>query len=76
MSTNIINQFVSGKLGALLFTRQAGFAGAGQHKSLLGGIAAWRARRAAAAELSGLSDRELADIGLTRSQIPQAVKNR
>ncbi len=31
----------------------------------------WPSRRAAMTELSGLTDRELADIGLTRQQIPQ-----
>ncbi len=33
-------------------------------------VAAWQERRAVAAELSGLSARELADIGLTRDELP------
>ena len=33
-------------------------------------LRALRQRRALAAELSGLSDRELADIGMTRSMAP------
>jgi uncharacterized protein YjiS (DUF1127 family) len=34
----------------------------------------WLLERAAIARLSGLSDRELKDIGLHRSQIPAAVR--
>lgn len=67
-----------GKFGNLFFTRQTPFQGAGTHPSLLSklatGFKAWRAQRAAAAELSRLSDRELADIGVTRQQIPAVVR--
>jgi uncharacterized protein YjiS (DUF1127 family) len=35
---------------------------------------AWRAQEAAIAELWSMSDRELADLGLTRSDISNAVK--
>ncbi len=67
-----------GKLGHLLFTRQTPVLDAQTHPRIFAGLAlrlnAWRDRRAATAELSGLSDRELADIGLTRQQIPEAVQ--
>lgn len=66
-----------GKIGSLLFTRQPRIRDAKTHPGIISGLAhsfsAWRARRAAIVELSGLSDRELADIGLTRQQIPEAV---
>ena len=67
-----------GKWGNLLFTRQTPMLNAQTHRSSSASLArrfqTWRERRAAAAELSGLSDRELADIGLTRQQIPEAVR--
>ncbi|MBP0493503.1 DUF1127 domain-containing protein [Roseomonas sp. SG15] len=37
---------------------------------LLAGFAGWMQRRRAEAELLALTDRELSDIGLTRSDIP------
>ena len=37
---------------------------------MLAGFAGWMQRRRAEAELRSLTDRELADIGLTRSEIP------
>ncbi len=42
-------------------------------RRLLARVAAWRMRRRAIAELRGLSDRELADIGLTRAGTLAAV---
>jgi uncharacterized protein YjiS (DUF1127 family) len=39
-------------------------------------LKAWPARRAAMSELAGLTDRELADIGLTRQSIPQLFTHR
>jgi uncharacterized protein YjiS (DUF1127 family) len=74
MSTNISDQRSLSKFGALLFARQTPLVEAERHSSLLGQFNAWRARRAATAELSGLSDRELSDIGLTRQEIPVAVR--
>ena len=71
---NTINHFSLGKFGALLFTRQPGFPEAPEHKGVFAALAEWRRRRRAAAELSGLSDRDLADIGLTRQEIPQAAR--
>lgn len=74
MTTNIHNHFSLGKLGDLVFARQTPLVAAEQHKSLLGGFKAWRQRNAAEAELTGLSDRELSDIGLTRQGIKAAVR--
>ncbi|WP_424134427.1 DUF1127 domain-containing protein [Roseomonas chloroacetimidivorans] len=39
-------------------------------KRLVARFAAWLERRRAEAELNSLTDRELADIGLTRAEIP------
>ncbi len=67
-----------GKFSGLFFTRQTPFQGAATHPSMLSkfaaGFKAWRAQREAAAELSRLSDRELADIGVTRQQIPAVIR--
>ena len=41
---------------------------------LLAGFAGWMQRRRAEAELHALSDRELADIGLTRGEIAFALR--
>ncbi len=69
-----------GKFGDLIFTRQAPVSGADTHRGFLPGLVArfqtWRAERAASAELAGLSDRELADIGVTRQQIPSLTRIR
>jgi len=37
--------------------------------------AAWRRRQQALAELSQLDDRSLADIGITRGEIPYVIAN-
>jgi uncharacterized protein YjiS (DUF1127 family) len=42
-------------------------------KRLLTALVAWRAQQAALAHLQSMSDRELKDIGLSRSQIECAV---
>jgi uncharacterized protein YjiS (DUF1127 family) len=69
-----------GKFGDLIFTRQTPVAGADTHRSLfsamLGRLQSWRAERAAAAELAGLSDRELSDIGVSREQISSLTRIR
>jgi uncharacterized protein YjiS (DUF1127 family) len=75
MATNISNQPSLGKFGALLFVRQGPLVEAESRPSLLEQFNTGRARRAAQNELSGLSDRELADIGLTRQEIPAVVRN-
>jgi uncharacterized protein YjiS (DUF1127 family) len=74
MATKLHNQFSLGKVGDLLFARQTPLLEAETRPSIASRFAAWRQRRAAVAELSALSDRELADIGLTRQEIPTAVK--
>ncbi len=65
------------KLGGRVFGRQAPALDAPAHSGafarLWERVGAWRQRRAAVAELSGLSDRELADIGVSRQEIPQVV---
>jgi uncharacterized protein YjiS (DUF1127 family) len=76
MTTNIHSQALLGKFSEMLFTRQPLYTGAPKHSSLLDNFRAWRERRAAIAELSNLSDRDLADIGLTRQEIPNAVRIR
>jgi uncharacterized protein YjiS (DUF1127 family) len=75
MTTRTYNQSSLGKFGALLFARQTPFVAAERHPGILAQIKAWRERRVAAAELSRLSDRDLADIGLNRQEIPAVVRN-
>ncbi|HQT46393.1 MAG: hypothetical protein B7X08_07045 [Acidocella sp. 20-63-7] len=67
--------FSLAKLGAFFFTRQAAVETAERHQGLVNSYKSWRARRAAEAELSSLSDRELEDIGVSRSEIHEAVRN-
>ncbi|WP_043828911.1 DUF1127 domain-containing protein [Muricoccus aerilatus] len=43
---------------------------------MVSGFAAWMQRRRAEAELLSLTDRELADIGITRSDIPSILSGR
>ena len=38
-------------------------------------VASWRQRQRAYAELSALDDRSLADIGITRSEIPYVLSH-
>jgi uncharacterized protein YjiS (DUF1127 family) len=73
MTTNIHNQSTLSKLSDLLFVRQTPAVAAETHKSAAAWFADWRRSRKAAAELSNLSDRDLADIGLTRQEIPAVV---
>jgi uncharacterized protein YjiS (DUF1127 family) len=76
MTTNIHSHFSLSKLGELLFARQTPLVGAETHKSLVEPFLAWRERRAAEKELTLMSDRNLADIGLTRQGIKDAVRAR
>ncbi|HEY1858544.1 DUF1127 domain-containing protein [Acidocella sp.] len=74
MSSNISNPSSLSKHGEQLSARQVPQNGAVWLKSLLDGFRAWRAARAAEAELYAFSDRELADIGLNRHSIHAAVR--
>jgi uncharacterized protein YjiS (DUF1127 family) len=74
MSSTIRNQDNLSRIGSLVFARQTPHVAAERHASLLNKLRDWRARRAAAEELSALSDRSLADIGLTRDDIPTVVR--
>jgi uncharacterized protein YjiS (DUF1127 family) len=80
MANNIHNQFSLGKFGDMLFVRQTPMLCAETHPSITSRLAgrfnAWRERRSAAAELTGMSDRELADIGVTRQEIPTLIRIR
>jgi uncharacterized protein YjiS (DUF1127 family) len=77
---NTTNNHSFAKFGDFFFGRQAPVLGAKTHPGLLTSLAkgfdAWRERRAAAAELSRLSDRDLADIGITRQEIPDILANK
>jgi uncharacterized protein YjiS (DUF1127 family) len=73
MTSNIHNSFTLGKVGAILFARQTPMVAAERHPGVFESLKTWRARRAAQAELTNLSDRELADIGVTRQQIPEVI---
>jgi uncharacterized protein YjiS (DUF1127 family) len=73
MSTNISNHFSLSKVRDLLFARQTPQVEAERHQTLTGAFKTWRARQNARAELMNLSDRELADIGILRSQIADVV---
>ena len=73
MSSIFRNHATLSKFGALAFVRQTPYLAAERHPSLLNELRDRRARRAAAEELGALSDRSLADIGLTRADIPGIV---
>jgi len=73
MSSTIKNHATLSRIGSLVFARQTPAVAAERHASLLNNLRKWRERRAAAAELSALSDRSLADIGLTRDDIPAVL---
>jgi uncharacterized protein YjiS (DUF1127 family) len=74
MSSTTQNHATLSKIGSLVFSRQTPRASAERHAPLLKALRNWRERRAATAELSALSDRSLADIGLTRGDIARAVR--
>jgi uncharacterized protein YjiS (DUF1127 family) len=70
------NRLPLGKLAGFFFVPQRGiklasYRAAERHPSLVSSLTTWRARRAAERELETLSDRALADIGLTRADIPR-----
>ncbi|WP_297370212.1 DUF1127 domain-containing protein [Acidocella sp.] len=74
MTTATFNHGAFAKFGALFFAHQAARTGAPRHYGLLNAFRRWRERRSAMAELASLSDRELADIGLTRDDLPALYK--
>lgn len=74
MSATIHNHTTLGKLGALLFARQTPIMDAERHDTMVNRFRAWRERRAVSAELHRLSDRCLADIGLTREGINEMLR--
>ena len=69
MSSIIENRSALSRIGDFVFTRQPPLTTAERHASLAKNLHSWRARNKAEAELSALSDRSLADIGLTREDI-------
>ncbi|HQT47543.1 MAG TPA: DUF1127 domain-containing protein [Acidocella sp.] len=70
MASNIQNHFSFGKFGEMSAHTPA----AARRQGLLETFRAWRERRAAEAELQALSDRDLADIGISRYDIREAVR--
>ena len=48
----------------------------GSSKPLVGGYTSWRLHKAAIAQLRSMSDRQLADIGVSRSEIEHAVRGK
>jgi uncharacterized protein YjiS (DUF1127 family) len=74
MSSTIQNQTTLSKFGALVFVRQTPQLAAERHSSLLNSLRDRRERRTAATELNALSDRNLADIGVMRANIPAIIR--
>ncbi|HTQ70231.1 MAG TPA: DUF1127 domain-containing protein [Acidocella sp.] len=74
MSTTIHNQPALGKLGTLVLTREAPAAVANRSGNLTHWFKAWQARRAVAAELYAMSERDLKDIGVSRADIPAILR--
>jgi len=72
MAINIPSTSPLGKLTDMFSTRTSAERAAAP--SLVTRLAAWRRQREAEAELARLSDRELADIGITRQSIRMAVR--
>ena len=74
MSSTIRNQTALSRVESLVFARHTPSVAAERRSTLLDGLRRWRERRAAEDELNSLSDRSLADIGLTREDIPRIVR--
>ncbi|MBU6397701.1 MAG: DUF1127 domain-containing protein [Rhodospirillales bacterium] len=74
MSTTIHNRPVLSKLGALVVKREVSAASATTRGGLSRMFQSWKARRAVAAELYAMSDRDLNDIGVSRFEIPAIVR--
>lgn len=74
MSTTIHNQPVLSKVGALVATREAPVEAEARGGTVSRWFKAWQARRAVAAELYAMSDRDLNDIGVSRAEIPDILR--
>lgn len=75
MSTTIHNQPALSKLGSLVMTRETPAAAATNGSKLGRWFKAWQARRAVAAELYAMSERDLNDIGVSRADIPDILRS-
>ncbi len=75
MSTTIHNEPVLSKLGSLVMTREAPAAVEARGNKLSRWFKALQARRAVAAELYAMSDRDLNDIGVARADIPAILRS-
>ncbi len=73
MSSSIHDRPSLSKLGAMVLARYRPSRRA-MRQNLLQAFITWRQRRAAAVELYAMSDRNLADIGLTRQDIPAVLR--
>lgn len=73
MSSTIHNQTAMGKAGSLVNADNAA-ARTTQSVGLVRWFKAWQARRAIAAELYAMSDRDLNDIGVCRADIPAVLR--
>ncbi|WP_298283412.1 DUF1127 domain-containing protein [Acidocella sp.] len=74
MTTTAFNHGNSAKFGGLFFVPQALRSGSPLRVELANAFRRWRERRSAIAELDSLSERELADIGLSRADLPALYK--
>ena len=74
MSTTIYNRPVLSKLGALVTKREIYAAGETNRGGLIRMFQTWKARRAVAAELYAMNDRDLNDIGVSRFEIPAILR--
>ncbi len=74
MSTTIHNQPALSKLGTLVMTREAPAAVEARSGKLSRWFKAWQTRRAVAAELYAMSERDLNDIGVSRADIPAILR--
>jgi uncharacterized protein YjiS (DUF1127 family) len=74
MSTTIHNERALSKVGTLVMTREAPAAVETHGGKLSRWFQAWQARRAVAAELYAMSERDLNDIGVSRADIPQILR--
>jgi uncharacterized protein YjiS (DUF1127 family) len=74
MFSTIQRQSPQAKLGALAMTGGSSVTAPFHAGGVLRRFKAWQARRAMAAELYAMSDRDLRDIGLSRAEIPAVLQ--